>query len=279
MVPFLEQEAPGGPEGGTEMGRKRLHEDLGYRRRQVPGWIWPAFFLAASVLDLGLTWLLLEVSEAAYEANPLAAAILDRHGWGALAGFKVGCAALVVGVVYVIGRRKPALAGRLTRIACVLLTCVLFYSVCLLAVDTRDPETRAILAKEEQRWQKLQDERRRFGTYIAHAERLAANIIRSESSLYQATQELAALLLKIDHQPYYQLQAHYGDLTPDACLAAQLIDFVGYQVRKEPHRGQHLLRTLAAEFARSFGPVPESALTWFPCAHDADVHRDGSVLH
>jgi hypothetical protein len=83
--------------------------------------------------DLLFTWRLLSGARPdVYEANPLAAALLEHFGWASLALLKVGTSALILLAVVVVARQRPALACRLLGGLCLFLGSVVGYSGWLL---------------------------------------------------------------------------------------------------------------------------------------------------
>jgi hypothetical protein len=81
-----------------------------------------------SAADLLLTFTLLRLNVFAYEANPAAAACLERHGWSGLALFKLGGVLLFTGAVFLILRRRPGVAAAVVTFGCTALLAVTFYS-------------------------------------------------------------------------------------------------------------------------------------------------------
>jgi hypothetical protein len=81
-----------------------------------------------SAADLLLTISLLKTSGEAYEANPAAAAFLERHGWGGLAAFKAGGVLMFFGAVFLLARRKPGVAAGVVTFGCGVLLAVTLYS-------------------------------------------------------------------------------------------------------------------------------------------------------
>src|SRR3989442_1605336 len=88
---------------------------------------WMIAFGVVSLLDLGLTWLLVAGVAGAYEANPLAADILERFGWGGLALFKLTCVGVTLTAVYAV--RTRASSRRLLQVACLASGAVVIYSL------------------------------------------------------------------------------------------------------------------------------------------------------
>ncbi|MFO0803986.1 MAG: DUF5658 family protein [Gemmataceae bacterium] len=86
-------------------------------------------YVALSVADFALTYALLQLSDGiAYESNPIAAACLDRHGWGGLAAFKAALVLVFVGTVGYVATRKKRVAALLAVYGCAMLASVVLYS-------------------------------------------------------------------------------------------------------------------------------------------------------
>jgi hypothetical protein len=101
-----------------------------------PPFPWKRLFLyvALSLLDLLLTWMLVQYSEGkVLEGNPIAGAWLARYGWPGVAIFKLMALALVTGVTVVVRRRQPHTADRLLTFGCLVVAGVVIYSYYLLA--------------------------------------------------------------------------------------------------------------------------------------------------
>jgi hypothetical protein len=85
-------------------------------------------YAVLSVTDWVLTYSLLNLHPAAVEANPVAAACLERHGWDGLALYKVGSVLMFLGAVVLLTRRRPALAAAVVTTGCVVLLGVTLYT-------------------------------------------------------------------------------------------------------------------------------------------------------
>jgi hypothetical protein len=84
--------------------------------------------------DLSLTYLLLARPQPdVYEANPLAAAVLARHGWAGVGTFKVLCCLAAVAAALPVCRRRAAAGAALLAGLCLLMAGVVGYSGALLA--------------------------------------------------------------------------------------------------------------------------------------------------
>src|SRR5262245_14753953 len=90
-------------------------------------------YIALSLADLTLTWILLEYSGGKiYESNPIAGAWLATYGWAGLIIYKTLALALVVIVSVYVSFKQPQTARRLLRFAIVAVGAVTVYSYYLL---------------------------------------------------------------------------------------------------------------------------------------------------
>jgi hypothetical protein len=126
-------------------------------------WLGLGFYALLSAADWLLTYALLHSHPWAMEANPLAAACLERYGWNGLAFYKAGGVLLFVAAVFLLGRRRPALATVLVAAGCAVLLVVTTYTHGLLREAHRDAVERA----QDAAWPKPQpeptDSRAEFG--------------------------------------------------------------------------------------------------------------------
>lgn len=97
------------------------------------------FYTALSVLDFLLTQSLIEGSGGeAFEANPIAAVWLEKHGWLGLAAFKAAGVLVFLGTIVLLVRRRPRVAAGLVALGCSVLIGVTTYSGRLMG-KTDDP--------------------------------------------------------------------------------------------------------------------------------------------
>jgi hypothetical protein len=116
---------------------------MGQRSRQI-------LFVLLSVADLALTcWLLRRSGGQAYEANPVAAWWLARHGAVGLACFKAAAVLLVLGLAALIARYRPRVGGCILTLGCASLVVVILYSAVLSRFALLSPEQRARWLEEE----------------------------------------------------------------------------------------------------------------------------------
>jgi hypothetical protein len=219
-----------------------------------------ATFGAVSLLDLLLTWLLLAGSGGAYEANPLAAAVLARLGWAGLAAFKAAAVAAVLALALAIGRRRGGAAVAVLRLGSAVVAVVLGYSLCLLAGQAADQA-------EDERARAAQEAALRARAHVAEQtaraaarrRELAAAVAAGSLRLPGAVAELATYLKEIGHDPVPYLRCYCGDLSADACLAAHLVREVGLQVEGQPARARRLFGALRQDFAAYHPGLPAFA--------------------
>jgi hypothetical protein len=101
--------------------------------------IWPGLglYVLLSAADWVLTYALLRLHPGAFESNPLAAACLERHGWGGLALYKAGGVLVFLGAVYLLARRRPAVAAGVVGVGCAVLLSVATYTHGLICDESR----------------------------------------------------------------------------------------------------------------------------------------------
>ncbi len=91
-----------------------IHQDKPGLLRQ--GVLYPdcyTWLVFVSSMDLMLTWVIFHLG--GWEANPLAAFVIDRFDLAGTVVFKFGLLALVIGICEFVGRRRPP-AGRLLAV-------------------------------------------------------------------------------------------------------------------------------------------------------------------
>jgi hypothetical protein len=85
-------------------------------------------FALLSAADWALTFALLRLEPGASEGNPVAAACLERYGWDGLALYKFGATAVVLGCVWLLARRRTAVAAGVLAFSCGALLAVTTYT-------------------------------------------------------------------------------------------------------------------------------------------------------
>jgi hypothetical protein len=91
-------------------------------------WLGLGLYALLSAADWTLTFALLRAHPGAFESNPVAAACLERHGWGGLALYKAGGVLMFVGAVYLLARRRPVVAAGVVGVGCAALLSVVTYT-------------------------------------------------------------------------------------------------------------------------------------------------------
>lgn len=231
--------------------------------------VWAVAFVALSLLDFALTWRLLEGPGAqCYEANPLAAAVLDHAGWWGLGAYKMACAGIVLAVVAFVARRRPRLARGLLKVGCPVLAVVVGYSGYLLAAD---PTALSDLERAEERGRMLTQRFREQQSYAATLRQLSGEVAAGRASLRRATRTLAAEIGQLHHfDPLPALRIIHNGPGDNACLTAQLVRTAG-MVLHDSATGPKLLRRFEREFRRLYHcPLPESARE----THSPEYDRD-----
>jgi len=103
-----------------------------------------------SATDWMMTNALLRLHPGAVEANPIAAACLDLHGWDGLALFKTGGVLIFVGAVFLLVRRRPAVAAGVVVMGCAVLLSVTVYTHSLILQAHKEA------AEEDVAWPKVE---------------------------------------------------------------------------------------------------------------------------
>jgi hypothetical protein len=224
-------------------------------------WCWAAVFVGLSLLDLCLTWSLVEYSYGcAYEANPAAAWILNEFGWFGVAVFKLVCTATVVFLGIWISRRRARLGGVLFAAASAILLFVTGYSFSLWTSPVWASDDFENLRQLHDQSESLEQQRRDVQVYSRTAEGLARELLAGRVSLADATRALAERLTSLSYDPLRYLRARYEGLSDEACLSASLIRSVASILYDLPDHGHAKIDRLALEFQARFDvPLPTFA--------------------
>jgi hypothetical protein len=93
-----------------------------------------ALFALLSLTDFVQTYVLITQGKGTvYEANPVANAWLESHGWVGLAAFKFGAVAVFAGAVFLLAVHRPRAGTGVLVLGCLALLWVTVYSSRLLA--------------------------------------------------------------------------------------------------------------------------------------------------
>ncbi|MCI0353538.1 MAG: DUF5658 family protein [Acidobacteria bacterium] len=223
--------------------------------------LWAAAFAALSLLDLYLTWLLIEhTGGCIFEANPFAASVLDNLGWWGLGGYKLACTSTVLVLTAVVSRYRPRL-GRLVLVSSVwALVGVTGYSLSLWASPAwASEELRDFYALQAQS-DALEQERLDVQLYAHTSMRLANELAQGQTSLARATEELKHHLAELSYDPLKSLRFRYPGLSDDACLAASLVRGATANLREEAKRCDAQMHRIAEQFQSCYrAPLPAFA--------------------
>lgn len=212
-------------------------------------------YVFLSAVDVYLTWLLVDRGDLAYEANPLAAGVLEHYGWLGVGVFKLACVALVLGVGLWLWQRRPRTGRLLVGLGCLSSLVVVAYTMWLIhSADLLNSGWR--LAEAELQSQALQRLQRKQLAYRDQVDVLVNELVHGRRTLVEASAELGAFLRQIGHDPFCYLTRYYPNLDDEACLAAHLVRQVGFQVAGNPERARAHLRALARQFAAYQAPLP-----------------------
>lgn len=224
------------------------------RRRPFRGLIWlTSVFVALSGLDLLLTRHLLESPDSgAYEANPVAALLLEQFGWGGLAAYKLACLTVVLGVVALVSRWRPATARRVLALGCGVLLVVVGYSAVLPHLECLDAEGQQLLEVHLVRRAQLSRKLEKMQLFFQKTDALAEEMALQHLPLERAVDQLEAYLSVIDFDPMPLIRSQAGMSDVRACLAAKLVRNAGFLRREYPHLPQQSLARLAQAFERHY---------------------------
>jgi hypothetical protein len=224
-------------------------------RRATPGrgTLLAVTFLGLSVLDLVLTWRLLQTPGACfYEANPVASSILEWGGWWGLGLYKLGCAGTVLGVIALLARWRPRLSRVLLTAACPLLALVVGYSVVLASGEDR----RELMAAYEL-GDAVDQMFREHRAYQQKLSQFARAVTERQLTLPQAARELSAHVASLRYNPLAPLRAMHRHLSDEALLAAAVVREAYHLLRESGQSAERSLAWLEEEFRSAYAsPLP-----------------------
>lgn len=185
-----------------------------------------ALFVGLSVTDLYLTWQLIETpGRVFYEANPVAARILQKFGWWGLAAYKFACAGTMLGAAILLARWNRRAARRVLFLACACVGVVVGYSGLLFLTHARG---RQELLAQQARGEAIEQASRVRRQYKNRLRHLALAVAFERRPLPQAAANLRAFLATVDHDPLPGLRSLWPGLDDEACLAVAVIREVGH---------------------------------------------------
>jgi hypothetical protein len=216
-------------------------------------------FLALSLGDFALTWLLLNRGGGAYESNPAAAWWLEQFGWFGLVSFKLGMCAVAMTLISAVSRRNPHAAGRILFFACSALLAVVAYSGSLVPKVFAQAEAEERI---EARNRKLDNEITRSRDYYSTLIDLRDELLAEHCGLFDAVAVLMETERVREPQWYEGLSSAYpGYSKPELVAIRLLLELQDHPTIHQSVRVKRI-RSLRAQFAICFGrPVPEEFFT------------------
>lgn len=155
-------------------------------------------FVLLQGIDFFFTWLLLEggIRQDVYEANPVALAILSRHGWAALAGFKALCSLVALGAVLLACRYYGTVGLKLLALLCLIMGGVVGYSGVLLAQPT--DSRMSLMVREESREVMLMHRIRHVQGFDRERTEICKKLLRGDLDLQAAMVQIRLCLQRYD---------------------------------------------------------------------------------
>jgi Domain of unknown function (DUF5658) len=204
-------------------------------------------FALLSAADFALTRHLLEDTGAAYEANPVANWLLQRHGWSGLAFFKLAIGLLVAGLSGAVYCYRPKAARQLLGFACVALAIVVGYSSALAVVHESRGHLDAEVAQELQEDQRLSKAQENVAEYRSVLEQVTTRLEAGTMTLAEAVDEINTTDKANDPDWLSALHYLYPGLTDRGCLSASLIQNTLASVDLSTPSGKRASRRLVSE--------------------------------
>jgi hypothetical protein len=231
-----------------------------------------------------LTWRLLSGARPdVYEANPLAAALLEQFGWGGVALLKCGTSALIVLAILLVARRRPRVARRLAAGLCLLLASVVGYSGWLLSRPI-DPLVQQLphMAEEEARLTRMIAGVARFGN---RRQAVCTAVLKGQIDLPTGVRRMRVIL--DEEKP--NLSDHVRSYLPASDRPEEVASFLYYHASRLADAGvveASLVEGLERQMSHDFPTAPrmnyrQAALCvpfpWGESRHvSADVPGPGS---
>jgi hypothetical protein len=204
--------------------------------------------------DLALTYLLLGGGHRpdVYEANPLAAALLARHGWAGLGTLKLVCSLAAATAALLVCRRHAAAGARLLVGLCLVMAGVVGYSGTLLA---RPPAVPTEVSAALERGSRLDDRVARVQRLDARRADICLAALEGRHDLAEGVEQMRACLGAYGPALTTRVRAMLPDLEEPGEVAAYLYHHASRLVHDYPGlRGG--LRRLAAEVAWRYPGSP-----------------------
>lgn len=218
----------------------------------MPFLVKASLFVLLSLVDLSLTWLLLNFGGggAIGEANPAARWFLLAHGWAGMAAFKAITVVVVLLSCSLLQRFRPQLAGRVLAGCSGVVAAVVLYS-CLLTgylglvthhIDISD----AVLVDGTEADDELAlvDDSR--SEILGTRQSLVIEMLEGRYTLARAVQELEGVLM-MDMEILEELKARYPERSDLECYALLLAEDVASELVHRPERAPRMARRMMAE--------------------------------
>jgi hypothetical protein len=214
-------------------------------------------FLALSLSDFALTWLLLHQGCGAYESNPAAARCLEQFGWSGLMAFKLGACAAFLAPIAVVARKNARTAQRLLLFACSVLLVVVVYSGSLVPDVCARAETLEIV---QARSQGLEEKKSQIFAYYDTLHNLTDQLLAEQCTLLDAVDVL--MKSRSVHEFCWQngMSAKYGtEYSLHQLVAIRLIEEIKESPNISPAVRQQGVCFLMSQFQTAFAlPVPRN---------------------
>jgi hypothetical protein len=196
-----------------------------------------ALFVALGLVDLGVTWYLLQISGGhIYESNPVARWWLDRWGWAGLVGFKLGLIVLATSAIALVARWRPRAAAGTLAFSCAATFAVIVYSCTLFRAIPRYAQLYPVRddATVEAEGRRFDELIRQGNLYRAALDQAAGDFLLGRCTLEAGVARLAATPKGRDRAWLDKLREVYPGSSDTECLIASLLDRARALLREKP---------------------------------------------
>lgn len=217
-----------------------------------------ALFLLLNVADLALTCHLLRMSAGeVYEANGVAAAVLEHFGVAGLAAFKAFVVLLAAILVAVVAAYRPAAAQRLAAFGCAAVGAVVLYSLALWGWVGAQPRATwgQGMAEIERQAKDLDRRQRNHAEFRADLERTMAALAAGQCTLREAVARLRATVGGKDPSVVALYRSAVDTKSDAECLAAMTVNAAIVQLYEEGSTaGRRRVHELLGAYRAEYGP-------------------------
>jgi hypothetical protein len=223
-------------------------------------------FVSLSVLDLLLTWGLLNLGEGqVYESNPIANWWLSRWGWLGLTAFKA-VAVLTVGMLAgVISWYRPRLAEFVLSFGCFASVLVVTYSggvlVGMMSLTPDRLGTGSVRLVEESNRQ-LDRELASGWDFKMLRQRVSDDLLHERCTLPEAVRILSEAERFQFPRWVQTLRRKYPGLSDEECIAANLLEYTMASVK---HRDS--AATISRRLETAYGATYQTPVAWTSFRH------------